>query len=191
MQVSYDGLEAMTDAGNLAVVVPAAFTAVVWLVLRRGPRAGLGFLFPILVAFAITVTLKMVSRETGGALHQSVLALSDGAPSGHASMSAAVYGGVAMILLRRAHRFVALGTTLVALAAIAMVAVTRVLLHDHTPADVAAGLLIGGVCGWWAGWRTGEGIGPWPRAGELALVAVIAALVAHATGWRFDSTEFL
>jgi membrane-associated phospholipid phosphatase len=183
---------AITNLGNLAVVAPVAVLVWVWLLWHRGLGAAIRYQWPVATAFFVTVILKLVSREAGGSLVGTPLELSHGAPSGHMAMSTVVYGGVAMMLLRRGPEPISLLTILLVAATLVGVAVTRVLLNTHTPADVAAGLLIGAVCAVWAGRVAEVPARETVRdITQLVLLVVVVVLIMQFSGLRFDSAEVL
>jgi undecaprenyl-diphosphatase len=82
-----------------------------------------------------------------------------GFPSGHALGAALFYGAVAIIAPQVvANRRAARGIQVIAVAMMALIAVSRVRLGVHWPSDVAGGLLFGlaAVClmqGLWLAWR--------------------------------------
>jgi membrane-associated phospholipid phosphatase len=183
---------AITNLGNLAVTGPAALLIWVWLARHRGLRAALRYQWPVAACFALTVALKLVSRDACGCLQGTLLELSTGAPSGHMAMSTVVYGGVALMLLRRGPEPINLLTALLVVSALIGVAVTRVALHAHTPADVAAGLLIGGACAVWAGRVAEVPARETVRdVAQLVFLVVGIVLLMHISGLRFDSAEVL
>jgi membrane-associated phospholipid phosphatase len=183
---------AITDLGNLAVVAPAAVLVWVWLAWHRGWRAAIRFQWPVATTFIVTVALKMVSREAGPSLLGTPLELSTGAPSGHMAMATVVYGGVALMLLRRGLEPISLLMVLLVVATLTGVAVTRVSLHAHMPADVAAGLLIGGLCAVWAGRVAAVPAGETVRdAAQLVMLLVGIVLLMQLSGLRFDSADVL
>jgi hypothetical protein len=139
----------MTNFGNLAVVGPAAIVGWLWLARRWGSGTARRFLVPVAVTFVATVGLKLVSHSVGASFVGTPFALSTGAPSGHIEMTTAVYGGLALVLLRRFCEPVGLLAAVLAAITLVGVAVTRVTLHAHTPADVAAGLVIGSIGAIW------------------------------------------
>jgi membrane-associated phospholipid phosphatase len=182
----------ITNLGNLAVVGPAAALVWVWLAWHRGLRAAIRYQWPVAACFIVTVMLKMASREAGGVLQDTPLELSAGAPSGHMAMSTVVYGGVALMLLRRGPEPINLLTALLVIATLAGVAITRVTLHTHTPADVAAGLLIGGVCAVWVGQVAEAPMRETVRdVAQLVMLLVGIVLLMQLSGFRFDSSEVL
>jgi membrane-associated phospholipid phosphatase len=182
----------VTDFGNLAVVGPGAVLVWLWLQRRRGLRAAWRYQWPVAVTFVLTVGLKMVSRETGGAFHGTLFALSTGAPSGHMAMSTVVYGGVALMLIGRGVEPIGLLTALLTIVGLAGVAVTRVLLHTHTPADVATGFVIGGSCAVWIS-RVAEVPAREPARHVAELVIMLGSLMVllNVLGFRFYSTLVL
>jgi membrane-associated phospholipid phosphatase len=183
---------AVTNLGNLAVVGPVAVLVWAWLLWRRGLWAALRYQWPVAAAFAVTLGLKLVSRAVGGAMQDTPFELSDAAPSGHMAMGTVVYGGVALMLLRRGPEPVSLLTALLVSAMLAGIGVTRVILGAHTPADVLAGLLIGGACALWVG-LVAE-VPPRESVREAAeLVLLVSAAVAMVClSWlHFDSGAVL
>jgi membrane-associated phospholipid phosphatase len=184
--------DAVTNLGNLAVVGPVAVMVWIWLLWRRGLWAALNYQWPVAAAFTVTTGLKLISRSVGGALQDTPFELSDAAPSGHMAMGTVVYGGVALMLLRRGPEPVSLLTALLVTGILAGIGVTRVILGAHTPADVIAGLLIGGACALWVGLVAEVP----PResvrdAAELVLLVSVAVILMCLTGVHFDSGAVL
>lgn len=183
---------AVTELGNLAVVGPAAFMVWLWLSHRRGPAAAWRFLWPVATVFALTILLKMVSRDMGGSFAGTPFMLSEGAPSGHVGMSTVVYGGVTLMLLRRGVEPIGVLACLLTAMTLTGIAITRVTLHAHTPADVAAGFVLGGVCAVWAA-RQAEvpAREPVHRVAELVLLLVVVVALMEFSGLRFDSAAVI
>jgi membrane-associated phospholipid phosphatase len=183
---------AITNLGNLAVVGPAAVIIWLWLLQRRGVWAAIRFQWPILVTFCMIVCLKEVSRSIGGGLEGTPFELSTGAPSGHIGMATVVYGGVALMLLRRGVEPIGLLAAVLAVMALIGIAVTRVILHAHTPADVAVGFVIGGACAIWASRGSEVPLQePVRYVAELVLLVIGAVTVMHVSGFRFDSAAVM
>jgi len=66
-------------------------------------------------------------------------------PSGHAALSLAVYGTLAILLASQSKRWVSWFTLAAAFALIVVIALSRVLLGFHSAGEVVIGLLIGAV----------------------------------------------
>jgi len=182
----------VTDFGNLAVVGPAAVAGWLWLAWRGGPAAAWRFIGPVAVMFVLMVGLKVLFRLAGGEFVGTPFALSAGAPSGHAEMTAAVYGGLTLALLRRCRGPLCLLAAALTAILLVGVAVTRVTLRAHTPADVAVGLLIGGACAVWIA-RGLELPRAAPRryAAELVALLVVVMALMQLSGVRIDSAMFI
>lgn len=130
---------AMTDFGDLAVLLPLTLIILVWLVAMRCPQGALGWLAAAAFCGGATGLLKVYffacpwSRELVS-------------PSGHTSLSTLVYGGLCVIVAAQVRGGVARAATLAASGAlIAAIAVSRVLLTVHTALEVGVGFVIGGA----------------------------------------------
>lgn len=183
---------AITDFGNLAITGPVAAALLAWIAWRWGLAAAWRFAWPVAFVFAATVVLKMVSRSIGSSVPLGAFALSRGAPSGHMAMATIVFGGPTLMLLRRGLQPAALLIAMFTGAILVGIAVTRVTLHTHTPADVVAGLLLGGLAAiWLVRWLP---VPPWVgrrEIAELLALGVGVAVLMHLSGYRFDSTTFI
>jgi membrane-associated phospholipid phosphatase len=129
----------ITDFGDLAVTVPLAAVTTVALGVLRLPRLALAWAASIAGCAGVVGGLKLVLDVC----HHRFSIPDIISPSGHAAMSVAVYGGLALLigsgrpsLWRCAIR----GGAAVLMVAIA---VTRVILHKHTAAEAAVGFAIG------------------------------------------------
>jgi membrane-associated phospholipid phosphatase len=183
--------EAVTVLGNLAIVGPAAVVALLWLVYRRGGQAAFRFLWPVALTFVLIFCLKVLARDTG-TFNAAPFVLSAAGPSGHVAMSTVVYGGVALMLLRRGVEPIGLLTALLVLMTLTGIAVTEVLFWDHTVADVAAGFVTGGICA--ACVALGAEVPTQERERDAAeLVILVAAMVAlmSLSGVRFDTAAII
>jgi len=130
----------ITDFGNSAVTLPLAFFAAAYVAfgLRR-PRVGGALLLATVGGAGFTLlVLKLLFRlcSCGEGLVVS--------PSGHAAMSAAVYGCLALLVSREVpYRASFLVVTAVFVAAIAF---SRLEVNAHSWAEVAVGLAVGTTC---------------------------------------------
>jgi undecaprenyl-diphosphatase len=89
------------------------------------------------------VTKSLVDRPRPHLMAPVAHALGSSFPSGHAAGAAAVYGVVAVVLVRGTNRQVRMAVISAAAIVIAAVAASRVLLGVHYPSDVTAGILAG------------------------------------------------
>jgi undecaprenyl-diphosphatase len=89
------------------------------------------------------VTKSLVNRPRPQLMDQVAHALGPSFPSGHAAGAAAVYGVVAVVLVRGTSRHVHVVVISAAAIVVAAVAASRVLLGVHYPSDVTAGILAG------------------------------------------------
>lgn len=146
---STDGLRAITELGNIRIVIVVAAVLVLVDAIRR--RNGWSFLFLLVVLAGMEATQLGVKELVGRlrpTLNPAAATLGPSFPSGHSATAAAFYGAAALIIgrsLRRPTR------QLVIAAAIGMtiaVAASRVLLDLHWLSDVVGGLSLG--WGWFA-----------------------------------------
>ncbi len=139
-------LQATAAGGGVALLAVALVGAGVLLRLRRPADA-------LLVALALPLTqvttnlLKLVFERPRPPVQTAELELSSYAfPSGHASVSMAVYGALALVILRQRRWRASFAVLLPAGILIIGVAMSRVALGAHYPTDVVAGLALGAAC---------------------------------------------
>jgi hypothetical protein len=113
----------------------AAMVLLLWLFESRA--AGLAWLLGFAICAAITGLLKLGFLTCAEAWGVGILS-----PSGHASMSTFVYGALSLIIANQSRRW-RVPVLVFGLLWIGAIAVTRVLLHAHTRAEVVIGLIIG------------------------------------------------
>lgn len=174
--------EAITDLADGGVVIPfCAAVAAALLVRRRWRIAGIWAAVTLSV-WAVMLALKLAGYAVA-TLVPGLAWLDLVTPSGHVAASACAYGGLAGLVARTKAGPLGTGLRLgiaVAGAVGLTVGVTRVMLGNHSPAEVAVGWLVG-VAGAAAmlGWAQ-DGIAGRDRA--VLLGAALAALVAfHGT----------
>jgi len=172
----------ITDLGDSAVTLPmAAVTILILMVLRRSRPALLWG--GSIVACAGTIgVLKLIL--IAAAPHYSVNGFST---SGHAGMSVVVYGGFVLLIgpsLAPPERWLA---RVGAVALIAAIAVSRVMLRKHSLAEIAVGLGVGLVA--LAGLRSLFKRAPRERlpAMWLCAAAFVTIVVMHGTRWHTES----
>jgi membrane-associated phospholipid phosphatase len=133
----------ITMFGNFQTLLAVVIVTTGFL-LAHGPRA---FLLPTWVAILgsqiTTWSGKFALNRVRPEFLYDVTASSPSFPSGHAANSLAVYGIVAYVIARDLGPTRALHVYYWMLAAVLLIALSRVMLHVHYPSDVLAGLLVG------------------------------------------------
>ena len=183
-----------TGLGDLFPATCVAVAVTGWCWARLGRMIAAVYATCFVGAVGAAFILKLVSNALAPPeATAGLFTLSDGAPSGHAAGAAVVYGA-AMLIFLRVFKGLGAGLGVVyALAVIAVVCVTRLSLHTHTLADVAAGLLVGGCFAalFDKALRVQRPVAAPARALELLAVMAVVAAAALATGVRISSTQFL
>ena len=131
-------VQVISDAGDSAVLIPLAAMLVALLWRYQGWKAALALLFALAACATMTIVLKLAFIACGQTWHAGIAS-----PSGHASMSAAVYGALGLVGARHASRWLQPPILLASWCLIIGVAVSRVFLGAHSYAEVVVGLLVG------------------------------------------------
>jgi membrane-associated phospholipid phosphatase len=128
-------MTALTDFGDAALLLPLSVAMALWLLARRPLTAAIGWLAALGLCMGGTALLK---------IYFLACPLGDFAsPSGHVSFSVLAYGGFAVILGAEAsmtRRFLVIAA---AAGLIIAIALSRLFLGAHSPAEAAGGLAIG------------------------------------------------
>ncbi|MHB1163029.1 MAG: phosphatase PAP2 family protein [Minisyncoccota bacterium] len=138
--------EGITFFGSVVAVTGIAVAVGVFLAVRRLSRPYLaGFVVTISgAAVSLCAMKEIVGRARPGGLIPAFFQPGFSFPSGHATISIALYGFIAFLLLRhypRYKRFVVLGAALLALS----IGFSRLYVGVHFPSDVIAGYALGGL----------------------------------------------
>jgi membrane-associated phospholipid phosphatase len=129
----------VTDFGDTAVTLPLAAATVVFLLISRWSRAALSFALS-LAGCGLAIGLVKLALESCGRplLHTDITN-----PSGHAAVSTAVYGALAILFARNAsieRRWIpGVGGAIL----LTGITASRIVLDTHSPVEVVIGLLIG------------------------------------------------
>ena len=172
----------VTDFGDSAVTLPLAAVAMVFLLISGWRRAALALLVSVAVA-ALGIGFAKLALESCG---RPLIGTSLVNPSGHMAVSVTVYGALGLILARRLPGWGAIGTWIVATAFLAMIAVSRLVLHAHTPAEVAAGTLVGLLSGLLFSKLLGQDARPILHPAWFALGAAAVVFAMHGTRWPIE-----
>ncbi len=170
----------MTDYGDSAVTLPLAFVTMAILFASGATRMLRAWLIAV-GACGLSLALLKVGLGCGanGPLGRPF------SPSGHTAMSTLVYGGLALISARVLVRPWRVAAVAIAAAGVAAIAVSRVLLRDHTVAEVTVGFAIGvsalGVLVWLS--RAAALRLDWRRLAAAVLLVMVAM---HGTRWPIE-----
>ena len=139
-----------SEAATLAVALVAGG---IWALGRRRLEALVALAMAYGGAAVIALVDKLAVRRGQAGLPHSLAGLMElGFPSGHATLATAVYGTMAVLLVRRTRWFVPAGLIGLAL----VIGVARVYNGQHDATDVLAGWILGGL---WTGAVATFGIG--------------------------------
>ena len=173
----------VTDLGDSAVTLPLAAVVALFVGLCGWRRSALSLLVAVGATGAAIGVLKLLLESCGRPLVGPGLTN----PSGHMAMSTVVYGGLALIAsraLRPRHR---LWPWLAALAFLVLLALSRVIIHAHSPAETALGTATGALGLALLALLLGiEALVPLALA-WLAVPVVCVIVVMHGTRWPIEN----
>jgi membrane-associated phospholipid phosphatase len=172
----------ITDFGDSAVTVPLALLTLVFLVAAGQQRPAFGWLLTVGGCAVAIAMLKLAFGACGPRLPIATIT----SPSGHTAMSAAVYGSLALLIGANLPPPGRIALNIGAWLAIATIALSRVVLHEHTPAEILVGLIVGGA----AIAISRAIVGPEkPVAlplGWLILAGIAVIAIMHGTRWAIE-----
>jgi undecaprenyl-diphosphatase len=142
--LSTHGLNAITNLGNIRIVVGLAAVLVIVDAIRNRNRWSFLFLLAVLVGMELAMlgTKDLVGRLRP-TLNPAAATLGPSFPSGHSATAAAFYAAAALILGRALGRTLRQLVIAAAVAIAVAVAASRVLLDLHWFSDVVGGLSLG------------------------------------------------
>ena len=163
-------MNALTDFGDLAMLLPLAAVMLVWLIAQRQPRGLLGWAGAVALCCGVTAVLKIYF--SGCAVSTELQS-----PSGHTSFSILVYGGIALVVAAHSTGWQRLMVLAGATGLVGGIAVSRILLGAHSPLEVVLGMAIGStavaVFAWAYLSRRPAGLALRPLLVTLILLAVL------------------
>jgi len=172
----------VTDFGDSAVTAPLAALTLFFLLATGERRIALDWVLATGGCAVAIGALKLVFGACG-----QRLAIADiVSPSGHAAMSTAVYGCLALLIGARRAPLRRHAVNIIAALAIVGVALSRVALHDHTPAEIAVGLVVGAIAV--AAFHAVGRRHPKPALplGWLLLCGAVLVALMHGTRWMIE-----
>lgn len=129
-------MSALTDFGDLGVILPLSLVVLAWLICD-GSRQG-ALLWVIAVGLCVTVTaLLKVYLYICSPIPDLV------SPSGHSSLSVLIYGAIALIIAAEQRRLLRALILFSGAVLIVSVAVSRLWLKAHSAPEVVIGVGIG------------------------------------------------
>jgi undecaprenyl-diphosphatase len=141
---STSGLKAITELGNIKIVVGLAVVLVLVDVFRHRNRWSFLFLLVVLAGMEATMLgVKDLVGRLRPTLNPDAAALGPSFPSGHSATAAAFYAATALIIGRSLKRPARQLLIAAAVALAVAVAASRVLLDLHWLSDVIGGLSLG------------------------------------------------
>jgi membrane-associated phospholipid phosphatase len=131
-------LSVISDAGDSAVLLPLALLLIVALWRYQSWPAAATLIVALAACGAAMITLKIVLIACGQAWNAGLVS-----PSGHASLSTAVYGALGIVAATQAPRWQQPAIVLASWLFVGAIAISRVMLGAHSYAEVGLGLLVG------------------------------------------------
>jgi undecaprenyl-diphosphatase len=141
---STSGLKAITDLGNIKIVIVVAVVVVLLDAIRHRNRWSFLFLLVVLAGVEATMLgVKELVARLRPTLNPAAATLGPSFPSGHSATAAGFYAAAALIIGRSLRRPVRQFVIAAAVAIAVAVAASRVLLDLHWLSDVIGGLSLG------------------------------------------------
>lgn len=133
----------ITDLGDAAVGLTLA--ALVWIALLASGwvRGAMAWLITVAGCGAVMAVFKVASGAVSQGCGSTASLGPSFSPSGHAALSAVVYGGLAVLSGRQMPTWARMLLGFASAALIVLIATSRVAIQAHTPVEVACGLCVG------------------------------------------------
>jgi membrane-associated phospholipid phosphatase len=177
----------ITDFGDSAVGLPLAALVVVALLASGWSRGAIAWLLSVAACGAVMAAFKVMFRAASGECGAVVQAVPVFSPSGHAALSAVVYGGLAVLGGRRVP---ALARAVIGLATaiwVGLIASSRVAVQAHTPIEVAAGLVVGLGAVALMIHMLRQSDGPRALLPHLAAASILALVLMYGSHWPVEA----
>jgi len=131
-------MQAISNFGNAAILFPLSLivAGAIWRFQSR--MAAAWFLGTVTLCAAVIAVLKIAFATCSYAWGTDIVS-----PSGHASLSTMFYGSLMLVVARQVRPWQQAVIVVAACGLIAAVAVSRIVLRAHSPAEVAIGLSVG------------------------------------------------
>lgn len=131
-------IRAITDFGDLAVLLPLVAVVTVWLIAIRQPRAAIWWLVAVALCMGSTAVLKIYFYVC-----PPLTDLRN--PSGHTSLGTLVYGALTLAVATIVTGWKRVVVMASGAGFIAAIGISRVLIHFHSMLEVVLGSVVG-IC---------------------------------------------
>ena len=174
----------ITDFGDSVVTLALSVVVLGYLLTLRRHRAACSWALAVGGCGLATIFLKIALR----ACSPPDLAAGVASPSGHAAASATVYWSLATVVAQEMRRDGRLLAWILAALATTAIAVSRIALGAHTPAEVLVGLVVGSFFAWLFTRCLRSEAGPHPHAYWALGLAAITVAVLHGGRWPIEES---
>jgi len=176
----------ITDLGDSAVGITLAALVLLALLACGWRRAAAAWVFAICGCGAAIAALKLAWRVASPVCDASGAGAFAFSPSGHAALSTAVYGGLAVLSAHRASPFarviLAAGSALL----IGLIATSRVAVQAHSPIEVFVGFGVGASAVIWLLLSLRRAPQPGQAMPQLAFALVLSLATMYGTHWPVE-----
>jgi membrane-associated phospholipid phosphatase len=168
----------ITDLGDSSITVTLAGFILIYLLTWERWRQAMAWTLAVAVCALGTAMVKLL-------YHSCIMVTAAANLSGHAAMSATVYGGFALLLTTRPMRWPGYAANAAAGLLVLGISLSRIALEAHQWSEVLAGLIVGLATVLLFRRMSGPGERPVPVAGLLIGAVVMAALM-HGFRWPVE-----
>ena len=148
----------ITEVGATKSIILVTLVTAGFLLIRGHWHGAVSIAVSVAATQGIVYAIKsVVARGRPPASSAFVEAAGYAFPSAHAASGVALYGLLALFVLRRVHGRTRIAACLLALAGVGSIGLTRIYLGAHYPTDVLAGWLVGALAAAGA-WSVGQAL---------------------------------
>ena len=131
-----EGMNALTDLGDAAVLLPLSIVILLWMVIHHGRRISASWVIAVSLCVGATALLKIY-------LYACPPQPNLVSPSGHTSLSVLIYGAIALVIAAEQRGWSRAVIFFSGTGLIVAIAGSRLWLNAHTAPEVAIGIVIG------------------------------------------------
>jgi membrane-associated phospholipid phosphatase len=129
-------MNALTDFGDTAVLLPLSIVILIWMLIHHGRRVSASWVIVVSLCIGTTALLKIYLYACPP---QPDLV----SPSGHTSLSVLIYGAIALVIAAEQRGWSRAVIFFSGTGLILAIAGSRLWLNAHTAPEVAVGIVIG------------------------------------------------